>query len=127
MLSLRAAAKGPLAISTTGSVAADGRVVSAGMFDGYRDIRWDELLDGVPAVFVTNDGRASSYAEYWRRRTWSDSLAHFVIGTGVGGGLVDRGGLVVGADGLAGLFGHIKIDRTSRIPCSCRNFGCVEL
>lgn len=118
-------------ISTTGSVDRDEVVVSAGHFDGYVNVSWrDELTREFPAirsVATTNDGRAAAWAEFnavadQDRR----SLIHAVVGTGVGGGIVYSGQLLLGDSGQSGYIGHIKVRQESPVLCSCGQRGCVE-
>ena len=47
------------------------------------------------------------------------------LGTGIGGGLVVDGQLVVGAHGFAGEVGHMVVD-PSGPPCPCGQRGCWE-
>ena len=49
------------------------------------------------------------------------------ISTGVGGGVIDRGKMVLGAHGMAAEVGHIRIDSDDCAPiCQCGNRGCLE-
>ncbi len=50
-----------------------------------------------------------------------------ILGTGVGGGIVVRGQLLAGANGIAGEWGHntmpgVEVNR----PCYCGRRGCIE-
>ena len=47
------------------------------------------------------------------------------VGTGIGGGVIAAGHLLVGCGGSAGELGHIIIDRNGP-PCRCGNHGCLE-
>ena len=54
-----------------------------------------------------------------------------ILGTGVGGGLVVRGRLLEGANGIAGEWGHSALpwpadDERPGPPCYCGLHGCVE-
>jgi fructokinase len=54
-----------------------------------------------------------------------------IIGTGTGGGLVVNGTIVVGANAIAGEWGHNPLpapqdDERPGPPCYCGRFGCVE-
>ena len=54
-----------------------------------------------------------------------------IIGTGTGGGLVVNGGLVAGANAIAGEWGHNPLpspedDERPGPPCYCGRSGCVE-
>jgi glucokinase len=118
-----------VAICTTGPVDRDGVVLNARHFKGYTNIKWATLIrqefDNVQTVYVVNDGRSSTWAEYYGQSTYR-SLVHFVVGTGVGGGLVIDRRLVLGEHGLSGILGHIKVELRGKVECSCGEFGCVE-
>jgi predicted NBD/HSP70 family sugar kinase len=49
------------------------------------------------------------------------------VGTGIGGGLVTREGVLHhGADGAAGDIGHVRVRGAPDDPCVCGNVGCIE-
>lgn len=77
------------------------------------------------AVAFENDANAAALGEFWlgAGREYA-SLLFVTLGTGVGGGLILEGELVLGA-GLAGEVGHFKVDPTGP-PCGCGSHGCVE-
>jgi glucokinase len=80
---------------------------------------------GIPA-FLENDANAAAYGE-WRAGA-GKGTRHFLaltLGTGVGGGIVTNGELLLGADGAAGEFGHIVVDPEG-LPCGCGGRGCLE-
>lgn len=64
---------------------------------------------GVPVVLV-NDANAAAYGEFWvgAGREYR-SLMLWTLGTGIGGGIVLDGELLVGAHGHAGECGHMVI------------------
>jgi predicted NBD/HSP70 family sugar kinase len=50
-----------------------------------------------------------------------------VYGDGVGGGLLPDGGTLIGRDGEAGEFGHVKVDTSPEArKCRCEGLGHVE-
>jgi predicted NBD/HSP70 family sugar kinase len=54
-----------------------------------------------------------------------------IIGTGTGGGVVVNGRIVVGANAIAGEWGHNPLpapedDERPGPPCYCGRFGCIE-
>jgi predicted NBD/HSP70 family sugar kinase len=53
------------------------------------------------------------------------STFYIVVGTGVGGAIIDRGTLVIGAEGFAGEIGHIRVG-TTEVECVCGEKGCVD-
>lgn len=119
-----------LGISTTGAVDRSGRVLSAGHFVGYEDVSWADILmaafPSLTRVVTINDGKASTWAEYRGTGRPSEVFAHFVVGTGVGGGLVCCDALVYGDGETAGALGHMKVALDSDVICSCGRTGCVE-
>jgi predicted NBD/HSP70 family sugar kinase len=49
------------------------------------------------------------------------------VGTGIGGGLISREGVLHhGADGAAGDIGHVRVRGGPDDPCACGNVGCIE-
>jgi glucokinase len=82
---------------------------------------------GVP-VRLINDARAFTLAE---ARVGAGqgcaALVGVTLGTGVGGGFVLDGRLVLGYHGTAGEIGHQVIDCNPGAPkCGCGNTGCLE-
>jgi glucokinase len=82
---------------------------------------------GVP-VRLINDARAFTLAE---ARVGAGqgcaALVGVTLGTGVGGGFVLDGRLVLGFHGTAGEIGHQVIDCNPGAPkCGCGNTGCLE-
>jgi glucokinase len=77
-------------------------------------------------VILENDANAAALGENWlgAARDMNDMLM-ITLGTGVGGGIVQRGQIWHGMTGMAGELGHITID-PSGPRCGCGNFGCVE-
>jgi glucokinase len=81
-------------------------------------------LDAPTALI--NDARAFALAEWTLGAARGcDTAVFFVVGTGVGGGLVVRGALHEGREGRAGELGHVTIDPAGP-RCTCGNQGCVE-
>jgi glucokinase len=80
---------------------------------------------GLPVV-VENDANAAAWAEArfgaGRGRSF---LVILTLGTGLGGGLVVAGELYRGRHGIAGEFGHLKVEPNGR-RCGCGGRGCWE-
>ena len=53
-------------------------------------------------------------------------LLFVTLGTGVGGGLVVGGRLLLGAHRAAGEIGHVVLNREETEPCGCGKYGCAE-
>ncbi len=80
---------------------------------------------GIPAV-VTNDVRAATWGE-WAHGAGQgvNDLVTLFVGTGVGGGIVSGGKMLVGCTNTAGELGHVTIVTGGR-KCTCPNSGCLE-
>ncbi|MDQ6826576.1 MAG: ROK family protein, partial [Candidatus Eremiobacteraeota bacterium] len=78
-------------------------------------------------VFVGNDARCATLGEF----TYGvgRGTLHFVLltlGTGIGGGIISGGNLLLGNSAGAGEFGHHQIRPKSGFVCSCGKIGCFE-
>jgi len=94
-------------------------------WDGY-PIRGkvSEVL-GLPAS-LDNDANCATFGEWWQGAgTGVSSLVGITLGTGIGGGYIERGRILHGASGSAFEIGHTTIDVTGR-RCRCGNYGCLE-
>ena len=121
-----------IAISTTGIVTADGIVTESGSITGYAGTSWAQTLEHsfpgrFQVVHVANDGDCAAWAEFVAGSGRSvKSLAHFVLGTGLGGGAVVRGELVADPPGGPGNFAHVTVPAKERATCACGNDRCAE-
>ncbi len=80
---------------------------------------------GIPA-FLLNDVRAITWGEMiFGAGKGCTSMVMYALGTGVGGGVVIDGELVLGNSGQAGELGHITVDPVGPL-CNCGNRGCLE-
>jgi glucokinase len=87
--------------------------------------------DRVPVALV-KDTNAAALAEYrfgaGHREREGRPVRHLVylsLGTGVGGGVIVDGKLLIGSGGIAGELGHIIVDLYGP-RCPCGNIGCLE-
>jgi predicted NBD/HSP70 family sugar kinase len=129
-------------LDTPGPASADGVISSKGSTNfsmpawrGF-DIRGAlEARLGLPVVY-SNDGNAAAlYAHHvhFGADAARRSSVSVVVGTGLGGGLVESGHVVRGAAGMAGELGHVNIpmegilDPGQPVPdCNCGNVGDAE-
>jgi glucokinase len=82
-------------------------------------------LNGLP-VSILNDVRAITLGEYcYGAGRGVENMACYAIGTGIGGGIVVHGELVLGIGGTGGELGHQTIDINGP-RCGCGNYGCLE-
>ena len=72
--------------------------------------------------FHLGAGRASAEAGSPPR-----TLVYLTVSTGIGGGVIERGKMFLGANGLAAEIGHMCIDASKGAPeCQCGVRGCLE-
>lgn len=78
-------------------------------------------------IFFDNVTRVMALGElcYGIGKKYKDFI--FVnIGYGIGAGIILNRHPLLGAVGMAGEFGHITVEKDSKIQCDCGNFGCLE-
>lgn len=78
------------------------------------------------AFWIGNDATAACWAEHTAGA--AAGVGHVLmvtLGTGIGGGIVSSGGLLEGAHGYAGEFGHMVVDPEGP-ECPCGRRGCWE-
>lgn len=117
----------PVGVGIAGLVTDTG-VVRYGPNIGVRDLDLRSALAPVTdgPVVVVNDASAATFGEqrFGAGRGAAD-LVLLTIGTGVGGGIVIGGELVLGRRGFAGELGHMVVAEGGR-TCPCGNRGCLE-
>lgn len=78
-------------------------------------------------VIIENVARTRTLSEIWfGEGLHHASFVYVFVDWGVGIGIVDEGRIVEGACGVAGEFGHMRIERNGR-PCYCGGKGCLEM
>jgi glucokinase len=77
-------------------------------------------------VIAENDANAAMWAEYkFGNAKDLNPVMFFIIGTGMGGGLVIDGKLFRGAHGIGAEFGHMIV-QPQGLKCGCGAQGCIE-
>jgi glucokinase len=78
-------------------------------------------------VFVGNDARCATLGEYVHGvGQGTRDFALLTLGTGIGGGIVGNGVLLLGYQMGAGEFGHHQIRPDGGFICGCGKIGCFE-
>lgn len=126
-----------VAIATAGLVDPESGILTSANIPAIhgRDLRRD-LTDALGReVVLINDADAFVLAEArfgvakGHRRVFG-----IILGTGVGGGLIDHGSVITGAGGVAGEWGHGQVvTRSPTCPaatpyfrCGCGRWGCLD-
>jgi glucokinase len=105
-----------------------GIVIQAPNLPGWSNV---PLRDIVAKALHTptrlgNDANLAALAEYhFGAGKGYDDMIYFTLSTGIGGGAISGGRLLLGAKGLAAEFGHISVDLNGP-RCNCGSIGCVE-
>jgi glucokinase len=129
-------------LDTPGPASADGVISSKGATN-FSEPEWFgfdfrgalEARIGLPVIY-NNDGNAAAlYAHFqlYGASAAFHSSVSAIVGTGLGGGVIESGQVVRGAAGMAGELGHVYIpmqgllDEGQPMPhCNCGNDGDVE-
>lgn len=129
-------------LDTPGPATADGVISSKGSTNFSQQAWWGfdfrgalEQRLGLPVVY-NNDGNAAAlYAHHVHFGAEADarSSVSAIVGTGLGGGVIEQGKVVKGAAGMAGELGHVHIpmhgllEEGQPLPsCGCGFLGDVE-
>jgi glucokinase len=126
------AAGGPLpavGVGAPGMLDRRGRLRFSPNLPQAHGVDWNELIGGrLPGqrVLIENDANFAALAEHrlGAARGFDDVLM-VTLGTGIGGGLVVGGRVLLGANGFAGEIGHMVVDPAGP-PCPCGRRGCWE-
>lgn len=112
----------PAPVMETGIVKA-----TANLGWGYKEVKHEleELLE--IEVKVGNDANVAALGEMWK----GGGLGHrnmimVTLGTGVGGGVITNGHIMVGGHGAGGEIGHICVNYDETEKCGCGSRGCLE-
>ena len=129
-------------LDTPGPASAEGVISSKGATNFALPEWWGfdvrsalEMRLEIPVVY-SNDGNAAAlYAHYayYGEKALRRSSVSAIVGTGLGGGVIESGAVVRGAAGMAGELGHVHIpmdgllDEGQPIPqCNCGFAGDAE-
>lgn len=106
-----------------------GKVLYAvGIYQDYIGLPMKQLLEEefqLPTA-VTNDCRAGLIGEKWKGSAAGyENVTGIILGTGVGGGVIDHHRILEGAFSGFGEIGHMILHPGGRL-CTCGQRGCAE-
>ncbi|WP_051195042.1 ROK family transcriptional regulator [Pseudobutyrivibrio ruminis] len=108
----------------------EGRIAMVTRMPSWHDVNFiDEFQNEFDKpFFIEQDANAGALAEWWfgNHGRPLNSLTYFLVGEGVGSGIVDHDRLLLGNLGIASEIGHVSID-VKGPACECGNRGCLEL
>jgi glucokinase len=118
-----------IGIGSPGNIDANSGAVLYSPNFGWENAPLGEALRAkfsVP-VFVANDARCATLGEYtFGTGKLTKDFVLLTLGTGIGGGIVARGELVLGNKWGAGEIGHHQIRPNDGFVCGCGKIGCFE-
>ena len=109
-------------------------VTAEGIVNGSANLGWNykevkkelEELTGMKAC-IGNDANVAALGEMWKGAGLGEKNVIMVtLGTGVGGGVIINGKVLVGANGAGGEIGHLCVNYEEKDKCGCGNCGCLE-
>lgn len=78
------------------------------------------------SIHLENDANCAAWGEYrFGAGSGANPMIMVTVGTGIGGGLIIEGKLLIGAFGTAGEIGHVPVIPNGEI-CGCGMRGCLE-
>lgn len=84
-------------------------------------------LGGRLPVALQNDANAVALGEFhYGDNRGCPNMVLLTLGTGIGGGVICDGKLLVGNDNAATELGHVKVEYVNPAPCGCGKPGCLE-
>ncbi len=106
-----------------------GMVLSAPNLPGWYNLPLQSILQerlGLPVQLI-NDANAAALGEWvFGAGRGCQNLVYVTISTGIGGGVITDGRLLLGHRGLAGEVGHMTLEAGGP-RCNCGNYGCWEV
>ena len=129
-------------LDTPGPASAEGVISSRGATNFALPEWWGfdvrtalELRLGIPVVYINDGNAAALYAHdvHFGALALRRSSVSAIVGTGLGGGVIESGYVVRGAAGMAGELGHVHIPMDGLLgdgqpvpSCNCGFVGDVE-
>ena len=115
-------------IGVPGPVNDKGEVLCAvNLFWGFKAVTKELTeLTGLPSM-AGNDANVAAMGEMWLGAGRGEkNVVMVTLGTGVGGGVIVNGHMIVGQHGAGGEIGHICVNREEEDACGCGLHGCLE-
>ena len=121
VLGIGIAAPGPLDLKM-------GTIIRGINLPGWDNVPIRDIIArefGVP-VYLNNDANLAALAEhrFGAGRGCSD-VVYLTVSTGIGGGIIIAGKMLLGAHGWGGEPGHTIVEPAGP-PCTCGSVGCLE-
>lgn len=107
------------------------KIIGLTDLDSFSEVNLSGLLEldiDVP-VYLIHDANSGVMAEWLTSEDLyaeNKTIAYYLVGDGVGAGIISDGKMLLGKNGTAAEVGHISINFDGE-KCRCGNYGCLEL
>lgn len=120
-----------IGIASAGPLNIDTGVVFNNANLGFRVIPLKEpIVERFPEIpiYFVNDciGAVLGLYHFEADEKEKDNLVYITISTGIGGGVICNGHLLLGKEGNAAEIGHGLVEPKSSVKCNCGAYGCWE-
>jgi len=114
---------------------APGPVGSNGVIQGCVNLGWGVFnlvetfrkLSGFSLIKAGNDAKVAALGEYYQGvGDKKGTMVLVTLGTGIGGGIILDGKVLMGTNGAAGEIGHLVVNPEEVDACNCGKHGCLE-
>ena len=107
------------------------KILGVTRFGKFNQIDLNALfnLDVDLPIYLIHDANAGVMAEWLLNEEYyieDSTLAYYLVGEGVGLGIISNGKILEGERGIAAEIGHVSINFQGG-QCNCGNIGCLEL
>lgn len=106
----------------------DGMILTPPDFNNIQNLPITKYLEeryALPA-FLQNDACTAALAEFYFGNTHHyEDFIYVSISSGIGSGVIMDGKLYTGCSGLAGIIGHMIVEKDG-LSCGCGQKGCLE-
>lgn len=116
-------------------VGAPGPITSDGYINRTANLGWNKKFNLVKSlsdltglkVKAGNDANVAALGEMWKGGgEGAVNMVLVTLGTGVGGGIISDGKIVIGHTGSGGEIGHMHVQDGEKETCGCGCRGCLE-
>ncbi|TFG24866.1 MAG: ROK family protein, partial [Promethearchaeota archaeon] len=79
-------------------------------------------------IYLANDCNAAVLGVHYfeAEEIEKENIVYITISTGIGGGVICNGHLLLGKEGNAAEVGHGTVELNSKVQCNCGAYGCWE-
>ncbi|MBD3255055.1 MAG: ROK family protein [Candidatus Lokiarchaeota archaeon] len=87
-----------------------------------------DTFPGIPINLINDCNAAVLGIHYFEaNENEKDNLVYITMSTGIGGGVICNGHLLLGKEGNAAEIGHGLVEPRSKLQCNCGAYGCWEV